>query len=174
MLLRAYLLLYVCAFLLGGVMEAFHPYIKTGSLFFALAIVGYYGSLGIWNLFTWMAERNERYCKVRLYKNGQEVTVNAIVDTGNCLKDGLTGKPVSVISENAAKLLCSDGDIIRYIPYHSIGKKEGAMPLIQLDRICICRKEEAWVDSPLAAICEEEITEDDYEMLLHPELCQVI
>ena len=59
---------------------------------------------------------------------------------------------------------------IRYISYHSIGKAEGVMPLVALDGMYVCRKEKEWVEKPLAAICEGDMTADRYEMILNPDV----
>lgn len=177
--LRACILLYICAFLLGGVMEYLHQYIRAGSLFFALAMAGYYISLGIWNLFCYLAARNTGRCTVRLMKDGRECTVEALIDTGNRLRDSVTGKPVSIISGSAAERLSGretkspfEGESagFRYIPYHSVGKAEGLLPVFVLDSICICRKEEIWVKEPVVAVSEADISDDDYEMLVNPDL----
>ena len=165
---RAYILLYISAFIAGGVMECFRPYVRTASLFFALALTGYFISLGIWNLITYLAKSNMSRCQIRLVKGGQEYTAHALVDTGNRLRDPLTGKPVSIISSKAWEALGADR--LRYIPYHSIGKKEGALPVTTLDKMCISGKTEIWVERPVVGLCEEYITADDYEMLVNPDL----
>lgn len=98
--------------------------------------------------------------------------MQALIDTGNCLKDDITGKPVSIIDKKVAEELYEGNDLtgIRYIPYHSIGKAEGVMPLITLDGMYVCRKEKEWIEKPLAAICEEDMTADRYEMILNPDV----
>lgn len=169
--LRAYILLYICAFLAGGIMEYFRQYIRVGSLFFALAITGYYVSLGIWNFFSYLAAGNTGRCTVRLLKAENECTVEALIDTGNRLRDSVTGKPVSIISAGTArKLTGGKTEKLRYIPYHSVGKADGVMPLLTLDYIYICRKEEICIEKPIVAVSEECITADDYEMLMNPDL----
>lgn len=176
--LKAYIFLYIGAFILGGIMEYLHQYIRTGSLFFALAAAGYFVSLGIWNLITCLAERNVRRCRVRLMKDGKECTVEALIDTGNRLRDSVTGRPVSIISTDVSEKLGihispeekNCGQDIRYIPYHSIGKAEGILPIVTLDRMYIYGKEKALIEKPVIAICEEDISADDYEMIMNPDL----
>ncbi|MCI9381825.1 MAG: sporulation factor SpoIIGA, partial [Dorea sp.] len=34
----------------------------------------------------------------------------------------------------------------------------------------VCRKEKEWIERPLAAICEEDMTADRYEMILNPDV----
>ncbi len=180
--LKALLLLYISGFLLGGVMEHFRQYIRTGSLFFALAVLGYSLSLGIWRLLTCFAERNARYCQVRLLRKGHEYETEALVDTGNRLRDPVTGKSVSIISARAAGALgiclpslaeAGDRDYnsgFWYIPYHSVGRAEGVMPAVMLDALYVPGNPAVQVENPVVAVCEEYITEDDYEMLLNPDL----
>lgn len=168
---RAYLFLYISAFLTGGVMGFFRQYLRAGSLFFALAVLGYSVSMGAFRLVEYLAERKVGRCQVRLWKGDRSCEVEALVDTGNRLRDSLTGKPVSIIAKETAAYL--DPGYIheeRYITYHSVGKKEGKMPLLALDGMCVKRNPEIWVELPLAAVCEEEITKDGYKMLVNPDL----
>ena len=170
--LRAYVLLYISAFIIGGVMEHLYQYLRVGSLFFALAIAGYYISLGIWNLMTYLAERNVRRLRVRLSKDGKEYETEALIDTGNRLRDPVTGKPVSIISaKTAVKLgISMPLEECRYISYQSVGKPDGVMPAVILDAMRVEKKPLVLIEKPVIAICEEDITEDDYEMLMNPDL----
>lgn len=182
MFVRAYILLYICAFLMGGIMECFRRYIKAGSLFFALALAGYYASCGIWNFFTYVAARRTGHCTVQLIKGEKECHAEALIDTGNRLRDALTGKPVSIVSSEVANKLGvhipgadeekgeTKVENIRYIPYHSVGKAQGVMPIFTPDRMCIDTGRKIWIDRPVVAVCEEYITMDDYEMLINPDL----
>lgn len=170
--LRAYVLLYISAFIIGGVMEHLYQYLRVGSLFFALAVAGYYISLGIWNLMTYLAERNVRRLRVRLSKDGREYETGALIDTGNRLRDPATGKPVSIISaKTAVKLGISiPPEEGRYISYQSVGKPDGVMPAVILDAMQVEKKPPVFIERPVVAICEEDITADDYEMLMNPDL----
>ncbi len=165
--LRACVMLYISAFLAGGVMGYFRQYVRGASFFFALALAGYFVSLGIWDLVAYLAGRNAVRCKVRLIKGGREYLAEALVDTGNRLRDPVTGKPVSIISAKAWETLEAEG--CRYIPYHSVGRPDGVLPAAALDKMCVYEKTPVWLDRPIVAVCED-ITADDYEMLVHPDL----
>ena len=171
-LARAWILLYVSGFLAGGVFGFFRQYVRTGSLFLALAVVSYYVVSGIWSLVVYLGRQSRYRCRVMLQKGDRKVFVQALIDTGNCLKDDITGKPVSIIDKNVMRKLWGENDItgIRYISYHSIGKAEGVMPLVTLDGMYVCRKEKEWIEKPLAAICEGDMTADRYEMILNPDV----
>lgn len=169
--LKAYLLLYVSGFLVGGVFEYLNQYVRVGSLFFILAIASYYIVLGIWNFISHLMRLKNNKCRAILYKDGKTCVVDALVDTGNCLEDSLTGKPVSVVDKSIMRQLF-DTDYpegIRYIAYHSIGKKEGVMPVFTLDGIQIDQDEKKWVEKPMIAVSEECIAEDGaYKMIMNP------
>lgn len=181
--LRAYLLLYISGFLAGGVMGCLRQYLREGSLFFALAAAGYYASLGIWRLLAYLAGRNVRRLRVRLSRRGRECEAQALVDTGNRLRDPVTGKPVSIISPEVAAALGIDlagkgaageeeeaGKGFWYIPYHSIGKPEGVMPAVALDAAQVLETPGLYIERPVVAVCEEYLTADEYEMLVNPDL----
>lgn len=169
---QAFVLLYISGFLTGGVFQFLGQYVRIGSVFFVLAVISYYVVSAVWNLISYLAGQREFRCQVVLIKGERSLKVRALIDTGNSLRDVVTGKPVSIIDKKAIAELWGEDDMagIRYIPYHSIGKAEGVMPLITLDGMYVCRKEKEWIERPLAAICEEDMTADRYEMILNPDV----
>mgnify|MGYP000189351546 CR=1 FL=1 len=104
-------------------------------------------------------------------QNGRECEIYAIIDTGNRLRDSLTGRPVHVITgEIAEKLGCTDFSSKRVITYQSIGKENGTMPILMLDCLCCqCEKEEKWVEKPLVAVSERQKLSNVYDMILNPD-----
>ena len=46
--------------------------------------------------------------------NGRTVRLHAFIDSGNCLKDNLSGAPVAIASQEAAKQIM-DNDFIRLL-----------------------------------------------------------
>lgn len=170
---KALIMLYIGGFLLGGILEAFRPYVKVGSLFFGLAILGYYMVLGIWKFLSYVHRWNQYHCQVVLYLGEKHYQLKGLIDTGNGLRDPISGKPVSIISRGSVKELVKEERVenIRYIPYRSVGKKEGVLPAFQIDRMCIRRGEELWVEAPLIGISEEEISQGgEFDMILNPNL----
>lgn len=173
MFIKAFLLLYVSGFLMGGVLGYLNQYVRTGSLFFALSVASYYVVLGIWNLISYMARVKNNRCQVTLFKNGKSCTTEALIDTGNCLKDSVTGKPVSVVDKSVAACLYDTEypEGLRYIAYHSVGKGQGIMPLLTLDYMVIADRGNKSAQKPLIAVSEEQIAEEGiYKMILNPDL----
>lgn len=174
---KAFLTLYISGFLVGGIFEFICQYVKgyieVGSLFLIIAIACYYIATGILSVLMKMLRFGNYYCQVLLILGENQCKTPAIVDTGNHLTDQLTGKAVSVIGRETAEKLLKNNmpDKIRYIPYHTIGKKNGVIPVITLDKMCIEGEENEWIDSPLIGICDTKISEnDEYDMILNPEV----
>lgn len=171
-LLKGWVLLYISGFLMGGVLGFLRQYIRTASLFFAFAIASYYVVLGIWNLLRALAGQEARRCGVILYQGERQYQTQALIDTGNSLRDPFTGKPVSILGPAAAEKLGNwrEAKGLHFIPYHSVGRKEGVLPAFPLDRMCILKKGPRMVEKPMVAVCEEEITAGDYEVILNPDV----
>ena len=169
--LRKWICMYLAGFLVGGVFEFLKQYLRIGSLFFAIAVVSYYVVSGLVSFLECLFVQKERQCQVILSKDGHMEKVQALIDTGNCLRDSVTKKPVHIIdAEIAGKLFSSDFlRKVRYIPYHSIGKREGLMPLVSLDGMWILKKKKIWIEKPMVAISEEPISEEYYKIILNPE-----
>lgn len=169
---KAVFLLYISSFLLGGILEYVRQYVETGSLFFVLAVGCYYASLGIWKCLASVFRAGQCRCDADLYCNGRCVTVPALIDTGNTLRDPLTGKAVSIIESRAAQELFG-GEIpegFRYISYCTIGRKNAVMPVTVLDGLHISGEDEKWVDKPMVGISEEKISSDgEYRMIINPD-----
>ncbi len=171
--IQAIIMLYIGSFLLGGIMEVFRPYIKVGSLFLLVAIAGYYLFLGIWKFISYMQRWNRYHCDVELQLTGRVYRLKGLIDTGNGLRDPVSGQPVSIIDRKTARKLLQEEDVknVRYIPYKTIGNREGVLPIIRIDRLCVQGENACTVETPLIGICEEEIsTGGEYEMILNPNL----
>ncbi len=172
---KAFLFLYIGGFLLGGIIGFLRQYVRIGSLFFVLALSGYLLATGIWSLIDGLIRYNRTHCVVVLYREGRSCRVKALVDTGNRLRDGKTGKPVSVVKPQTAKALgfsetINESEKLRYITYHSIGNAKGALPLFEIDRMCLAEGSgTVEVHRPLLAVGGEEMDLDGYGIILNPD-----
>ncbi len=170
---KAMIMLYIGGFLLGGIMEYFSQYVRMGSLFLLVAILGYYMVLGIWKFISYLQRWNQNHCKVDLYLKDKKYQVRGLIDTGNGLRDPISNQPVSVLETKIAKKILEEKaeKNFRYVPYRTIGKSEGVLPVFRVDRMCVHRDTDYWIETPLIAISEEEISaEGEYEMILNPNL----
>lgn len=119
------------SFCLGGALAvlvrslSFAPGLLTG-------VFGFLGLGGVWFLILERSlgrrESGDCTCKATLRRGGEEVTVWALIDSGNSLAEPISGAPVCVVEEEILSgLLGSERQGCRVIPYHSIGKKRGIL-----------------------------------------------
>ena len=169
--LKAIIMLYIGSVLLGGIMEVFRQYVRVGSFFLVVAIIGYYFVLGIWKFVSYMQRWNQCHCEVELYLGTKKYQIKGLIDTGNGLRDPISGKPVHILDRAIAKRFFGEEYLkdVRYVPYQSIGKKTGVLPAVQFERMCVWKDTQCWVEKPLIAISEETISVGgEYEMILNP------
>ncbi len=170
---KAMIMLYIGSVLLGGILEMLRQYVKIGSLFFFLAVMGYYLALGIWKFISCVQKWNRYHCEVELFYGESVCRIKGLVDTGNGLCDPISGEPVSIIDKSTAKKLLEKENMknVRYIPYRTIGNAEGVLPIIRVDRMRICGEESCDIKQPLLGISEERVSiRGEYEMILNPNL----
>ena len=170
---KAILMLYIGGFLLGGIMEYFSQYVRVGSMFLLVAIIGYYIVLGIWKFISYIQRWNQNHCEVDLYLKDKAYQVKGLIDTGNGLHDPISGQPVSILERKIARKLLEERNdkTIRYVPYRTIGKSNGVLPVFRIDRMCVHKGTDYWIEMPLIGISEEKISaEGEYEMILNPNL----
>ncbi len=169
---KAYVVLYFSSFVVGGLFTSFRQYMREGSMFFGFALITYYGVSKLWDFVASTVKCKDRECEVMLFCEESQLKVKAMIDTGNRLRDPYTAKPVSILSKEAASMLQKEADIkqLRYISYHTIGKKCGTMPMFPIKSMCLYLDEEIWIDHPLIAISEEHLSTEGYEMILNPDV----
>ncbi len=140
------------SFLMGGLLSF------AGSVmpFLRPFMSGICGVLGIGTLGFWMAaylqeadrrRRSNSTCKATLINGEARVSVNALLDSGNSLREPVSGKPVAVIDIRLYRALWNESRQIPYraIPYHSIGKANGIMrgyllPTLELELDGVIRR----------------------------------
>lgn len=152
------LYLYIAAFLSGGILNAVYFYtnfqmILKGMNFvtflvfsaFSYLIINYI--IHIIKIKMGRTGAKQDIIKVILCHRGTSQTVNALFDSGNSLKEPISGSPVHIVDyETADNLLKKSHDIqekistnekIRIIPYNSLGKKNGLMTAFECERVVI-------------------------------------
>lgn len=169
--MKAYILLYISAVLLGGIMQIFRPYMRYVSLFYAAASVSYILALKLWNIISRIHIFRSTILEMTLYTDKGEKTIRALLDTGNELYDCVTGDPVSIIDPGIAHEITNHPEAekgFRYIPYRCI-QGEAVMKVFRIRRMCVRADEERWIENPLLGIGENRLScEGEYEMILNP------
>jgi len=125
-----------------------------GALLFLLRLLGQMGISGT-GIFTVMGiggilylflnkfpdagKRENSLCRATIVCDGERVTVNALLDSGNSLTEPVSGKPVSIMDRALfQKIWHNESPGCRAIPYHSIGRSHGILqgyllPELQLE-----------------------------------------
>lgn len=178
--LRGVICLYIVSVLMGGILQMARRFLRTGSLFFTVAVAAYYLLKAGWNFLDRTGKRMKNICEVTLYSHTGELTIKALIDTGNTLTDPFSKEPVCVIGQTAAEKI-SGGFIgedaidagFHYIPYHSVNGT-GIMPSFRIDEMHIRignGKEEYCVPRPLIGVSKEEPSaQGEYLMILNPDI----
>lgn len=107
---------------------------------------------------------------VLLLHRGKQVECRGYWDSGNQLRDPYAGRPVSVVSAHIAEaLLERDADPIRYVPYRSLGKKDGLLAVTDLDAMVLRDgKREKRVSPVQIGIADDDLfAHREYDVLLH-------
>ncbi len=165
--------LYTFSFLLGGALLFFRKFIKPDGEHLMLSVllpaVFCYFFLGFF-----LKKRREvqNECEVLLFFEGKQVKITAFVDSGNRLREPVSGKPVSVIEE---KVLEKEGIVMREekcraIPYHSVGKQHGILMGYEIPKMIVYRQhaKQNWNRVIIAVSKDSLFSDGKYQMLLSP------
>ena len=168
---RSLLVLYASAFILGGILQVFRPYLRYAGLFYAAAAVSGTAFLYLWKAVSHIYRYQRKILEVTLYADFGQKTVKALLDTGNELRDCYTGEPVNILDPQTASDILRFTDQeqgFRLVPYRCAGG-EALMKVFRLKKICIHTGEDRWIDSPLVGIGETYLSGGrEYEMILNP------
>ena len=110
----------------------------------------------------------QKYQPVELKWNGQHLCLTALIDTGNTLRDPVTGASVLVVGADVAGKLGISREILhdpvtaiaagklpgaRLIPYRAVGKTGALLPAVRLEEVRLGGQ----VISPIVAFAPEDI-----------------
>lgn len=128
--------------------------------------------------FRWLLKRiytrkEKTICKVFLGCDGMQLTLTALVDTGNSLVEPISRKPVSIVEENIfPKEITFSPGRYRAIPYHAVGTKNGILSGYEMEYLKIENGEkEITIEKPMIGISGLPVSGNHaYQMILHPKL----
>lgn len=121
-------------------------------------------------------EKESNVKEIRIPIGNQAIHMKALLDTGNHLSEPISGAPVCLVSETAARAFQNYFVPERYhaIPYRSVGRKKGILNAYELPEIVIEDTfREISCKRVIIAICNTGISKDSvYQMILHPGLIE--
>ena len=119
---------------------------------------------------------DEDICKVTLVMGDEEITIDGLRDTGNDLREPVTGKPVSIVEKDILREYYKDNyqEIkgLYVIPFNSVGKSNGILYGVKIEKLIIESKSKKFIknNTIVAAYDGKLSVGDKYEMILHREL----
>lgn len=191
--LKCLVSMYLGAFLLGGVIGWLYPYIGGRLLgnFLLLSALSYAVICLILKTYDYFRDKRTKFCRAVLFNGGRKQIVGGLLDTGNCLKDPVTGQRVHVTDYEAVKGLFGETELkellsmyeyrneesaaathnFRYIPFRSVGKAHGLLPAITIDQITICLEEREVVQkNPVIMVSKDKLsTRGNYRIIINTE-----
>ena len=197
---RLTVVFFVVSFMLGGAAVAFiyalgikgvvsngvlyigeHGYLKV----FAGGAAGIFTMKTVVDYIRKKAPKGDEYMKVTVELMGIQFTCTGKVDTGNSLKEPVSGKPVSLIrrayvSEMWKALLESSraDSRMRAVPFRSLGCESGIITAVRCDKLTVHR-DDAFGSGPLylknvyLGLYDGEFSggdEEHYDILLQPDM----
>lgn len=201
------LLFYVTTFTFGGiatyliyVLKPQNIIIKNGmyvgtyvlKVIFIGAIVGTIILVTAFKMAKNKLTKKDMICKVKIKLNGKEETVEAMVDTGNMLKEPITGAPVVVVERtslyellpkeilnNTESILGGDFEKIpeeikneyvpklKLIPFASLGKQNGMLVGIKPEKIEVINEQAEEEKNAIIGIYNKSLTKKgEYKALI--------
>lgn len=102
----------------------------------------------------------------------KKMSILAYWDSGNQLRDIYTGKPVSILSHEKFREWAGGEPPVRYVPFSSLGEKEGMLPVIDVEELVIYNgKQETCIRQAAIGEADEGLLEDkQYDLILHASL----
>lgn len=118
----------------------------------------------------------EEHCKAKtiLEFGDRKMLATALIDTGNRLYDPFYHRPVilveaSMLEEILKQCKEQQPEKLQYIPFHSIGKQNGILEGLMLDRVSLKWQEKTWqFNEVIAASAKEALSHGkEYQVIFH-------
>ena len=155
---KTLLLFYLVSFATGGLALALLYLIAPQNIAFKNGVlVGTYpmqitiiaGFLGfciiqyVFKVHKKMLKADDLICDLEINVYGKTIHTKAFIDSGNTLKDPITGKAVIIIEKEKVESVLGNAKLkIRLIPFKSIGKQNGMLIGIQAKFVRVVQKNE--------------------------------
>lgn len=125
-----------------GIRRIIAMYEKTGNISKTILYTSVaYATMRILIYFAGKSKKVSELVNVKITVKGKSTQIKGLVDSGNSLNDPYFGKPVHVVQYDAVQMILKGVDIhkekYRLVPFHSLGKKNGMIEVIEIDEIAV-------------------------------------
>lgn len=169
---KAYVLLYVISVFMGGIMTLFRPHMRFAAVFYGAAFTAYLLIANIWKLLVHLSGQQNKIVSVTIYTERGETTADALFDTGNSLRDFVTGMPVHVVDPGLLANITDSVESERgfhLIPYQCVGGSS-LMEVFHVRKMCVHTDTDRWIADPVIGVSKEPVSAgNEYKIILNPE-----
>lgn len=110
--------------------------------------------------------------EVEIYHGKYHISTSGFYDSGNHMRDPYSGRGVHIVSEKIKDSLGLEEDKLVLIPYQSLGKENGILPVYYVDELIISKDTErnSWRHCPIGVTKENLFNGKEYEIILNEEV----
>lgn len=149
-----------------------NPILFAVSLFFSSCVMIFFVKMI-------KSRKNKKYYILNITHNDRTISVSALFDSGNLLKEPITGKSVTVLEWEEARRLfdinCELSEIFDYsdklklwaVPFNSLGNPCGIMPAFVADEISIPEERKAVTGAFVGLYGEKLSSDNEYHALIN-------
>lgn len=150
------------------------PQFRSSAAVFMSAAAVWLAVFAVKNLMQYRHRRSGLYTAI-LILGENRVTLKGLLDTGNQLREPVTGKAVHIAQkENLLPLEPDREDRVRIlIPYRAVGTEAGLLTALRIDRMELIAQggQCITVERPLIGVYEGKLSaENEYQLILHTEI----
>jgi len=179
------IMMFSMTFLVSAVQNTFGIVMKAGIMYFDISakvfLIAFAGAYLVMIFFVkvFKNRKNKRYYIMTVTHNDKTITVSALFDSGNQLKEPITGKCVNILEwEEVRKLFgidCDFSQIADYadelklwvIPFNSLGNPDGILFAFLADNVSISEEHKS-VDKTFIGIYGEKLSKNgEYHALIN-------
>jgi len=176
-LMKKIVVMYMVTFIFSGLLNVVYVkgLIKSANTLIILSIFGILIINKMFDIIFRKREVGNNYTKVKISNKNIVLNLNALIDTGNNLREPITGKPVCLLTEGKAKLLTNiEDNNLFVIPFNSVGKSNGLLYGFIVDYMEIgSGSEKKHVEKAMIGRYDGFFTGDkEYEVLLNPRIME--
>lgn len=180
--------IYLVSVVMGGVMLVLYEHTRAGYYTWRIMHTGLRGNIpaavwmlmaagaaaacygfsgGVRSLIRTMAHRKD-LCRVILRYGEREESITGLIDTGNQLREPVSGQPVHVAAAGLMKRLCPAVRGVVYVPYQSVGTSRGILPAVFIDQMEVEQEGRTYrLEKPLIAITKQDLSPSgEYQILI--------
>ena len=173
--------LFIYAFLTGAIMLFILQHVPLAGLYtdkvLVILILGYVVFVAVDFFHKWNRQHQENvFTKVSIPCGLEEITVTALIDTGNGLIEPISKKPVTILEETVWELIepLKKPEKTKVIPYHSIESTKGIMTGYEIETIYIEHSgQRIKCENVIIAQAPGRISASgEYQMILNPQMLE--